>query len=391
MDESLPQLERATAEFARRFGDTGFRVFRAPGRVNLIGEHTDYNGGFVMPVAIDREVVILASPRNDQSVHAYSINFDCPIEFALHNIEFDANHPWSNYLRGVAYFLLEAGVKLHGMNAVVIGDVPVGSGLSSSAALEVASAVTFQGLDGFKMDRPELALLCQRAENEFVGARCGIMDQFVSCLGQAGSALFIDCRSLGYRALPLNRPDVQIVVCDTEVKRTLVASEYNLRREQCEQGVAMLKQHLPGITALRDVGLAQWRQYADCVSSPIKERCAHVIEENDRVLCSTQALESGDLAEFGRLMNDSHTSLRDQYQVSCPELDALVESAQAVPGVPGSRMTGAGFGGCTVSLVERDALPEFRERVSADFERRFGRRPPIYVCTASAGAGEVTR
>ena len=390
MDDSLPQLERATAEFARRFGDTGFRVFRAPGRVNLIGEHTDYNDGFVMPVAIDREVMIVASPRDDPTVHAYSINFDCLTEFALHTIEFDADHPWSNYLRGVAYFLLEAGVKLRGMNAVVIGDVPVGSGLSSSAALEVASAVAFQGLDGFRMSRPELALLCQRAENEFVGARCGIMDQFISCLGQAGSALFIDCRSLDHRAIPLNRPDIQIVVCDTEVKRTLVASEYNLRREQCEQGVALLKQHLPEITALRDVSVEQWRQYSQHVPSPVKERCAHVIEENDRVLLSVQALEGGDLAAFGTLMNDSHTSLRDQYQVSCPELDALVESAQAVPGVLGSRMTGAGFGGCTVSLVEANAVSEFRERVSADFERQFGRRPPIYVCAASAGAGEVT-
>ena len=389
MDESQPRIEAIGDQFAETFGHREYRLFRAPGRVNLIGEHTDYNDGFVLPVAIDHDILVAASPRSDRTICAYSTNFDCHITFSLDHIESDADHPWSNYLRGVAFFLEEAGLRPGGFDAVYEGNVPIGAGLSSSAALEVVTAFALQGLFGFEMGPEEMALLCQRAENDFVGMHCGIMDQFVSRLGQAGHALFLDCRSLAHKAVPLAAGDPCIVICDTGVKRELAGSEYNVRREQCEAGVALLQERLPEVRALRDVTVEQLRAHADSLPSPIRERCAHVVEENDRVMRSLACLRAGDLSGFGRLMNDSHVSLRDQYQVSSPELDTLVDTALAVPGTLGSRMTGAGFGGCTVSLVVADALDEFKQRVVAAYRERFGRDPDIYLTSAVDGAGEL--
>lgn len=389
MDESQRRREAICDQFAETFGHRECRLFRAPGRVNLIGEHTDYNDGFVLPVAIDRDILVAASARSDRTMCAYSTNFGCHITFSLDHIEFDANHPWSNYLRGVAFFLEEAGLRSGGLDAVYEGNVPIGAGLSSSAALEIVTALALQGLFGLDLSAEAMALLCQRAENEFVGMRCGIMDQFISRLGSAGHALFLDCRSLAHEAVPLAGDDTAIVICDTGVKRELATSEYNARREQCEAGVALLRERLPDIRALRDVTIGQFRTHADHLPSPIRERCAHVVEENDRVLRSLRLLRAGDAAGFGRLMNESHVSLRDQYQVSSPELDTLVEAAQGVRGTLGSRMTGAGFGGCTVSLVTAEAVDEFRERVSGAYLERLGRRPEIYVTPAAEGASEL--
>jgi galactokinase len=369
--------------------------------VNLIGEHTDYNDGYVLPVAIDRSVLVAAAPREDRQVVIHALDFGESVEFSLDDIEYDAAQTWSNYQRGVAYFLEERGTKLPGLNAVVVGDVPIGSGLSSSAAVEVSIAYTWQVLAGFGLGRVELALLCQRAENEFVGMNCGIMDQFVSALGQRDHALLIDCRSLECQPVPLPPlapPNVgggmggaAVVVADTLKRRGLVDSEYNTRRRECEEGVRILQRYLPEVQALRDVSVAQFEaQSSKLKAQNVRRRCRHVIYENERVVRGVAALRAGDLAVFGQLMNESHASLRDDYEVSCPELDILVEAAWKVDGVYGSRMTGAGFGGCTVSLVVEEAIDDFRSQVAAAYEEATGIVPQIYVCRAEDGVGEVS-
>jgi galactokinase len=295
----------------------------------------------------------------------------------------------------VAFFLRERGFELPGMNAVISGDIPVGSGLSSSAAVEVAAAYAWQVLSGFSLSRVEMALLCQQAENEFVGIKCGIMDQFISALGQRDHALLIDCRTLEHRLVKLgsgegsSSPLATVVVCDTMKRRGLVDSEYNARRQECEEGVRLLQQHLPGIKALRDVSPAQFERYQGDLPEVVRRRCRHVIYENQRVLQSVEALEEGDLATFGRLMNESHVSLRDDYQVSCRELDVMVEAAWQIERVYGSRLTGAGFGGCTVSLVDGEAVERFRARVAAKYQAATGVEPQIYVCAVEGGVGEV--
>ena len=375
-------------KFEAVFGTKPAVVVRAPGRVNLIGEHTDYNDGFVLPVAIDRGILMAAAPRDDGRVVLHALDFGQSVEFSLEAIERDEEKPWSNYQRGVAYFLQERGFKLVGLNACISGDVPIGSGLSSSAAVEVAAAYTWQVLSGFELSRVELALLCQRAENEFVGMSCGIMDQFVSALGHRGHALFLDCRSLDYELIPLPS-GAKIVIADTGVRRDLVSSEYNTRRRECEEGVRLLQQYLPHVRALRDVSIAQFETYQGELPNTVRRRCRHVVSENERVLSSVEALRRGDLAAFGRLMNESHRSLRDDYEVSCSELDDMVEAARKVKGVYGSRMTGAGFGGCTVSLVAEEAVEEFRRRVAAEYEAATGLVPRIYVCSAEDGVEAV--
>jgi galactokinase len=382
-------------EFKGVFGYQPATVVRAPGRVNLIGEHTDYNDGYVLPVAIDRSILMAAAPRLDRQVVLHALDFDQQTEFSLDDIRHDDQHPWSNYQRGVAFFLQERGFELPGMNAVISGDIPVGSGLSSSAAVEVAAAYAWQVLSGFALSRVELALLCQRAENEFVGMKCGIMDQFISALGQGDHALLIDCRTLEHELVKLKsdegspRPRATIVVCDTMKRRGLVDSEYNARRRECEEGVRLLRKYLPGIKALRDVSPAQFERYQEDLPDVVRRRCRHVVYENERVLQSVEALRGEDLATFGRLMNESHVSLRDDYQVSCRELNVMVEVAWQVEGVYGSRLTGAGFGGCTVSLVAEEAVERFRAHVAAEYQAVTGVEPQIYVCAVEDGVGEV--
>jgi len=285
--------------------------------------------------------------------------------------------------------LQERGLELGGMDAVVAGDVPLGAGLSSSAALEVATACTFQALTGFALSGVEMALLCQRAENVFVGVNCGIMDQFISRLGRRDHALLIDCRSLDYELVPLALGGYQIVVANTCKERGLVDSEYNARRAMCEEGVRYFQQFLPEVRALRDVTAADLARYGDGMSEVMRRRCAHVIAENERTLESVAALKAGNLARFGQLMNESHESLRDLYEVSCHELDTLVEIAWSVPGVLGSRMTGGGFGGCTVSLAHQSAVPELERRLAAEYPAAMGLQAEVYVCQIADGAGEI--
>jgi len=374
--------------FSQHFPGDSARVFQAPGRVNLIGEHTDYNGGFVLPVAIDRRIVIAARPRRDRVVSLWSVSFAQGSEFSLGSIQTDPQRPWSNYVRGVAWVLEQKGFALRGMDAVIAGDVPIGSGLSSSAAIEVATAVTLRSLCGLSLVDVELALACQKAENDFVGIRCGIMDQFVSTLGRQGHALLIDCRSLEYELAPLPA-GFAIVVCDTMKRRGLVDSEYNARRRECEQGVELLRQFLPGIALLRDVTGTELGCHGEALPPVVRRRCQHVVSENERTLKAVQALRSGQAEEFGRLMDQSHLSLRDDYEVSCRELDCMVHLARAVPGCAGARMTGAGFGGCTVNLVRTDAVPAFVETVSGRYAAEMGVSPEVYVSRPSAGAGEI--
>jgi galactokinase len=364
------------------------RVFRAPGRVNLIGEHTDYNDGFVMPAALDFSTWVKVSPLEERKLKIYSENFDEEVEVDLDDQTLEAHNHWSDYPVGVAVVLERSGHRLRGARLQIRGEVPIGSGLSSSAAIEVATACALAANSEFKIDRRELAVLCQRAENEFVGARVGIMDQFVSLFGQANKALLLDCRSLEFRLLPV--PDnVRLIICNTMVKHALASSAYNERRAQCEAGVKHLAKFLPNVTALRDVTIEQLEEQTHGLDEVVYRRCRHVITENARVLSAGDALEQGDLKRFGELMAESHRSLRDDYEVSCKELDLMVELAQNSRGVYGARMTGGGFGGCTVNLVADTCVEEFKDRVSQEYERITSLRTEIYVCTAANGAEEV--
>ncbi|HWQ14733.1 MAG TPA: galactokinase [Roseiflexaceae bacterium] len=375
--------------FQRHYGIHPRLIVCAPGRVNLIGEHTDYNDGFVFPVAIDRATYVAAHPRADRIVHVVAADLDDEDSFALDDIQRSVEHPWSNYIRGVARALIVAGHRLAGADLLVTSDVPRGAGLSSSAALEVGVGYAFQTLNRLNILGEELALLAQGAENHFVGVKSGIMDQFISALGQPDHALLIDCRDLSYRPIPIP-PNAQIVVCDSHIERSLAASAYNQRRQECDEAVRLLRQWYPKILALRDVSVEQLRAHESDLPEPVRRRARHVVTENDRALRGAQALEGGDVAAFGVLMNESHASLRDDYEVSIPPIDALVAAAQAVPGCYGSRLTGAGFGGCTVSLVEQGAVGRFRQEVAAAYRNATGRETTIYVCRASAGVGRAT-
>ena len=364
------------------------RQFRAPGRVNLIGEHTDYNDGFVMPAAINLAVFAMLWPRDDRKLQIKSEHFDDEIEFDLDQPKRKSGHHWSDYAVGVAVMLERAGHRLRGARLELRGEVPLGSGLSSSAAVEVATACALVANSNLTVDRRELALLCQQAENEYVGARVGIMDQFVSLFGKEQKALLLDCRSLDYKLLPL--PDtVNLVICNTMVKHALASNAYNERRAQCEAGVKHLAQFLPHVRALRDVTLAQLEQYGRDLPAVVYRRCLHVITENARVLAAGEALEQHDLHRFGELMAASHRSLRDDYEVSSAELDLMVELANKVEGVYGARMTGGGFGGSTVNLVEVAKVEEFKRYVASEYEQITKLRPEIYVCEASNGAEEM--
>lgn len=364
------------------------RTFRAPGRVNLIGEHTDYNDGFVMPAAIDFSVFVRVWPREDRKLTIRSENFNDEIEFDLADPNPAPHSHWSDYAFGVAVMLERAGHRLRGAHLQIRGEVPVGSGLSSSAAVEVATACALTANSDLLLDKRELALICQKAENEFVGARVGIMDQFTSLFGQERRALLLDCRSLEFTLLPL--PDtVKLVICNTMVKHALASSAYNERRAQCEAGVHHLAQFLPNVQALRDVTIEQLEQFGRDLPEVVYRRCRHVITENARVLAAAEALKQHDLPEFGELMAASHRSLRDDYEVSSTELDLMVELARHVEGVYGARMTGGGFGGCTVNLVDASQVEQFKQTVPKGYQQITGLKPEIYVCEPANGAEEI--
>ncbi|MCU1241960.1 MAG: galactokinase [Candidatus Acidoferrum typicum] len=370
--------------FKARFG-TGASVYRAPGRVNLIGEHTDYNEGFVLPAAIGFSCWVGIAPRSDRKLIVYSENFREAHETTWDALAARGSGHWWDYPLGVAWALQEAGYRLRGADIYIAGDVPLGAGLSSSAAIEVSTGYALLSAAGHAVDRTTLALLCQRAENEFVGMRCGIMDQFVSCHGQAGHALMIDCRSLEYRVLRLPA-QVRLVICNTMVKHKLQAGEYNVRRAECEEAVPKLSNAVPTIRSLRDVSLEQLSQNQSLLSETLFRRCRHIVSENERVRQVAELFEQGKTQGLWELMAASHQSMRDDYEISCRELDAMVEIATRQRGVYGARMTGGGFGGCTINFVDVEHAPEFQRRVSAEYESAIGLRPDIYICEASQGA-----
>ncbi|MFN2577126.1 MAG: galactokinase [Pyrinomonadaceae bacterium] len=380
-------LDQLTTEFEKLYGRRP-HIYRAPGRVNLIGEHTDYNEGFVMPAAIDFSTWVAGTKRDDQIVKIHSDIFKEEAEIDLAQGAARNRKHWSDYPLGVAIKLKEAGLGISGANLLVHGEVPLGSGLSSSAAIEVSTGLALLDLSGVKIDRLELAKICQQAENEFVGARTGLMDQFIACFGKAGHAVMLDCRSLESRALPVP-DDVKLVVCNTMVKHELASSEYNARREQCEEGVRILSQRLPNVKSLRDVTLAEVEEFKAELGDVVYKRCRHVTTENDRVLNAADALDHRDLKTFGKLMYESHYSLRDDYEVSSKELDVMVNLAKPIDGVFGARMTGGGFGGCTINLVAVEAVDGFTERIRKGYAQAIGKQPEVYVFSAADGAERV--
>ena len=373
--------------FLQLFGSKPELAVKAPGRVNLIGEHTDYNDGFVLPVAVNRSIGIAARGREDQQVSLYSLNFKEMASFPLDGFGRDGS--WADYPKGVIHEYQKLGEYVSGFDAVVYGDIPLGAGLSSSAAFEVATAYLLAKLNRIEIKPEEMARLCQRAENLYVGVNCGIMDQFVAVLGKKGHALFLDCRDLSYQYAYIPSDEVSVVVCDSGVRRGLSNSEYNLRRSQCEQGAKRLATVLPGAKALRDISIEQFEEHQGLLPDGMRRMCRHVISENSRVKEAVVALRRGDVVRFGQLMNLSHQSLRDEFQVSCRELDLLVEIARSVDGVLGARLTGAGFGGCTVNLVRKRSAPLLAQTVEEKYEAETGIKPAVYPCQIEDGVREI--
>jgi galactokinase len=359
-------------------------VVRSPGRVNLIGEHTDHNLGFVLPASVDRSIYLAIGLRNDSMIRFLSLDKHGAYSGSSKNIR-PAESDWPNYLLGVLKEFQELDMEVRGVDCVFSGDVPIGCGLSSSAALEGGFAFGLNELHGFGLDRVALAKLSQRSENRFVGVNCGIMDPFASILGREKKLIKLDCRNLNYEYVPFERDDIRIVLCDSQVRRSLTGSEYNSRRAQCEEGVALLKKHYPAVASLRDSTLDMLEAHRKEFDPAVYRRCTYVVAENRRVLDACASLERGDMGAFGTAMNRTHDGLRDGYEVSCLELDILAEAAQSMPGVLGSRMMGAGFGGCTINLVEADALDSFQERMAPVFRTRLGKEPVIHVCQLRGG------
>ena len=383
----MSRLQQLTAAFRKLYGGQP-RIYSGPGRVNMIGEHTDYNEGFVMPVALDFSTFVAITKRDDQIVKIHSDIFNEEAAIDLANPPAHGRKHWSDYPIGVAIKLKDAGHNISGANLLVHGEVPLGSGLSSSAAIEVSTGLALMDISGVKIDRLELAKICQKAENEFVGARTGLMDQFIACFGKADHAVMLDCRSLESRALPVP-DDVKLVVCNTMVKHKLASSEYNARRAQCEEGVRILSPHLPNVKSLRDVAPNDVERFRSELGEVIFKRCLHVTTENDRVLKAADALRDRDLKTFGKLMYESHQSLRDDYEVSCEELDVMVDLAKPIKGVFGARMTGGGFGGCTISLVSAKAVDEFTRAIKTGYAQATSKHPEVYICSAADGAERV--
>ncbi|HOQ46449.1 MAG TPA: galactokinase [Bryobacteraceae bacterium] len=374
--------------FARVFGSAqGVRVFRGPGRVNLIGEHTDYNLGFVLPMALDLACFTAVAPNGGDKLRVYSEDMQQSREWTVKDLEsLEPAHDWGDYVAGVAQQLVRAGYPVAPVNLLIRSTVPVGSGLSSSAALETSTALALLG--DRRMEPLELVRLCRRAENEFVGMPCGIMDQYISVFGREGAAVKIDCRSLEHEVVQLP-PDVAIIAVNTMVKHELGQSAYRDRVRECAEAVEVIRGIRPGVESLRDVDVATFEIAAEQIPPVPRKRARHVVTEDARVEAFMAASKRGDLETMGALFVASHRSLQNDYEVSCEELDFLVDTALGLPGVLGARMTGGGFGGCTVNLVRPQNAEEFSEKITAAYKERFGITPAVYRCKPSAGAGEI--
>ncbi len=375
-----------TQKFVERFGTAPETWSRAPGRVDLMGSHTDYNLGYVMTMTLDRDTWIAARRRPDQKVTLYSLNIDGGGEFDLDRIEPDPEAHWTDYVRGVAKFLREAGHPLTGLDCLVHSTVPISSGVSSSAALEMAAAMIFQLSGGFQVDPVQMALLGQKAENKFVGVNCGILDQYSSALGREGSTLLLDCRDLTHRIVPM-AAGLQVVICDTRAKRTLAGTEYGERRAQCEEGVRWLQAWYPGITALRDVALAQFAAHEQDLPAVVAKRCRFIIEENQRVLDLAAALRAGDAMQLGKLFAASYAGARDLYEIGAPAMEAMMQAMLSAPGVVAARQAGAGFGGCLVALIHDQQIDAFADHVTRTYAAATHITPQVYPVKAAPGAG----
>jgi galactokinase len=384
-------VDQITNIFQENFGQRPAHVARAPGRVNLLGEHVDYNDGFVLPAAIDRATYVAFSGTDSQQTTLIAADFNEQVSFTPRTIptktQTDATPlpEWAHYPAGVMWALLKEELSVPAMNAVYASDIPRGSGLSSSASVEMAFSMAWQTLGGWELPPMRRALLGQKAENQYVGVNCGIMDQFASACGLANKLLLLDCRSLEWQAVPLSKK-VAIVIADTKVRRKLTSGEYNKRRAACEEAVRLLRQDLPDIKSLRDVSATDFNRLSGKLPEEVSKRARHVVEEIERSKQAPALLEAGDIRTFGNLMNECHISLRDLYEVSCPELDAMVRIAQTIEGCYGARLTGAGFGGCTVNLVARENSSGFAHELATSYEAETGNHPEIYISHPSDGA-----
>ncbi|HEY5885278.1 MAG TPA: galactokinase [Pyrinomonadaceae bacterium] len=365
------------------------RLFSAPGRINLIGEHTDYNEGFVLPMAADRRTFVAAAATRDTRIDVCSFDLHDKASFEIAHTPVVSNH-WVSYVHGVARSLIQQGAKLAGAQLAISSDVPIGAGLSSSAALEVSVGYALLKTAKQEVDLKRLALACQEAEHRFVGTKSGLMDQLTATFAEAGRALFIDCRSLEITPVEMNLQDVAVVVCNTGVTHQLAASAYNDRRRECEQAVEILQRKNPSIRALRDVTLADLQQFPELLPEQVLRRCMHVVTENERTIHAKRALESGNVTLLGKLMNLSHESLRDDYEVSCRELDLMVDLARQQSGTYGARMMGGGFGGSTVNMVRRSSVESFAAHVSDGYKEQTGIEPDIMIVEADRGVEEHT-
>ncbi len=386
------------SQFLSFFGGTeeGIRIFSSPGRVNLIGEHTDYNGGYVFPAALTLSTTVVARPRNDRIIKLIATDLKVMVEANLDDLGAYRNLKWGNYQLGVADELQKAGYKIMGCDLMFDDKVPLGSGLSSSAAIEIATAIALVSLGDKEYGRSkeinkiEMAKITQLAEHNYVGVKCGIMDQFASAMGKKDHAIFLNCRDLSYELVPIRLSGYTLVIGNTNKKRSLGDGKYNERRAECEAGLSVLKKVLPHASCLADISVSDFEAHKNLIQNPIiKKRVEHVIYENQRVLDSVKALKEGELERFGKLMNESHDSLRDLYEVTGKELDSMVNEARKIDGVLGSRMTGAGFGGCTVSLVRTDMVDVFIDRVGKAYKEEVGYEASFYISDIGDGGREI--
>lgn len=364
-------------------------VVRSPGRVNLIGEHTDYNMGYVLPGAIDKAIYFAVAPRNDDHCKLFAVDMNDSFEFRISDLQF-SKKGWPNYLMGVVDQLLKSGYKLKGFDCVFGGDIPIGAGLSSSAAIEAGLIFTLDHIFNLGIDKLDMVKLAQKAENEFVGVNCGIMDQYINIFGESGNVLRIDCRSLEYEYFPFDFKNVSIVLFDTGVSHSLASSEYNQRRKECSEGVSVISKQFPNVKSLRDVSTALLHEFKTKLDPVVYRRCKYAVEENARLLKACSSLNKKDLYEFGMMMYQTHEGLSKDYEVSCKELDYLVELLKDNPKVYGSRMMGGGFGGCTINLIENDSIDEIASFVSENYKNKFNIDSKTYVTKISSGTSIIS-
>jgi galactokinase len=364
-------------------------VVRSPGRVNIIGEHTDYNEGFVLPAAIDKAAFVAAGKREDKIIKLYSLAFNESYETNVEDL-LPTDKGWPNYILGVADQMIKRGYKIMGFNLVLDADLPIGAGMSSSAAVECATAFALDHLFELHISKIDMALIAQKAEHTFAGVMSGIMDQFASIHGKKDHVIKLDCRSLEFEYLPFKLKDISILLLNTNVEHSLAGSEYNVRRQQCEEGVALVSKSHPGVKSLRDVTMEMLQKEVAPVNAEIFRRCKYVIEENARLLAACEDLKKGDIVSLGKKMFETHTGLSTEYNVSCKELDFLVEYVTNKPGVLGARMMGGGFGGCTINLVKDDAIPELLKEISPAYQKSMGRELTPYIAHVEDGTSLIT-